>query len=108
MANEGVIADPESTVANFHKALQGMGITAHAPTAGSIIEISGPDDGGIEVALRKITSGLSAARLVLVILQKANTHLYNRVKHVGDVKVGVPIVCVVGSSNKNNTLQTSR
>lgn len=37
LANEGVIADQESTVANFHKALQGMGITAHAPTAGSMI-----------------------------------------------------------------------
>ena len=37
LANEGVIADQESTVASFHKVLQGMGITAHAPTAGSMI-----------------------------------------------------------------------
>lgn len=97
LANPRVIADPESAVAKFHKALQDMGISAHAPKAGSAIEISGPDDIQIEAELKRITSGQSPASLVLIILQDVDTGLYNRVKHAGDVKVGVHTVCVVGT-----------
>ncbi len=37
-------ASLRSTVAKFHGALQEMGITAAAPTPGSRIVVSGPDD----------------------------------------------------------------
>lgn len=89
-------ASLQSTVAKFHRALQDMGITAAAPTPGSGIVVSGPDDVKIESALNKAPGDPGQARLVLIILPSAYTLLYNRVKHIGDVKVGVHTVCVVG------------
>ena len=90
-------ASLRSTVAKFHGALQEMGITAAAPTPGSRIMVSGPDDVKIESALKKAPGDPRQARLVLIILPSAHTLLYNQVKHIGDVKVGVHTVCVVGS-----------
>ena len=90
-------ASSKSTVANFHRALQDMGITAAAPKPGSRIVINGPDDARIETALKNAPGDPRLARLVLVILPFANTPLYNHIKHAGDVKVGVHTVCVVGS-----------
>lgn len=90
-------ASLHSTVAQFHRALQDMGITATAPTPGSRVVVSGPDDTKIETALKNVPGDPRQARLVLIILPTAHTLLYNRVKHAGDVKVGVHTVCVVGS-----------
>ena len=98
MINAAGTAGPGPAVDKFHKALLGMGITADRPTAGSSIVISGPDDMQIENTLRNITSGSSPARLVLVILPSSDALLYNRVKHTGDVKVGVHTVCVLRSN----------
>lgn len=90
-------ASLQTTVAQFHRALQVRGITAAAPTQGSRIVVSGPDDMRIETALKNVPGDPRQARLVLVVLPTTPTLLYNRVKHVGDVKVGVHTVCVVGS-----------
>lgn len=85
------------TVAQFHKALQDMGITATAPKPGSRILIKDLDDPRIETALKNAPGDPGQTRLVLIILPIAHTLLYNRVKHLGDVKVGVHTICVVGS-----------
>ena len=87
----------QSTVAQFHKALQDMGITAAAPTPGSRIVVNTPDDMRIDTALKNVAGDPRQTRLVLIIIPVANTPLYNRIKHIGDVKVGVHTVCVVGS-----------
>ncbi|KAL9591578.1 MAG: hypothetical protein Q9179_007584, partial [Wetmoreana sp. 5 TL-2023] len=90
-------ASLQSTVAQFHKALQDMGITAAAPTPGSRIVVNTPDNTRIETALKNVAGDPRQTRLVLIIITTVNTLLYNRVKHIGDVKVGVHTVCVVGS-----------
>lgn len=85
------------TVAEFHKALQEVGITAAAPTPAQRVMISGPDDTKIETGFKKLPSDPRQANFVLVILPFKDTPLYNRVKHVGDVKLGIHTVCVVAS-----------
>ncbi|KAL9010648.1 MAG: hypothetical protein Q9173_004437 [Seirophora scorigena] len=86
-----------STVAQFHQALLNMGIHASPPRPGMRLMVSGPDDTSIETTLKNVPGDPKYARLVLVILPIAHTLLYNRIKHAGDVKVGVHTVCVVGS-----------
>ena len=90
-------ASLQFTVARFHSALQDMGISAAAPTPGSKIIINGPNDPRIETALKNVPSDPRQVRLVLIILPVKHTLLYNRIKHLGDVKVGVHTICVVGS-----------
>lgn len=99
-SNRGVIPEAELnfTVAKFHRALQGMGIIVERPFAGSTIWVDSSDDIKIEAELRRIASSVkNPARFVLVILPEVESRMYNRVKHAGDVKVGVHTVCVVGS-----------
>ncbi len=90
-------ASLQSTVLKFHKALQGIGITAALPTPGSRVVVGGPDDTKIENAFNNIQGDSRQARLVLVILPINHKLLYDRIKHIGDVKLGVHTVCVVGS-----------
>lgn len=85
-----------STVTQFYRALQDIGVTAAAPTKGSRIIVSGPDDTRIKTALKNIPGDQRQARLILIILLTVYTLLYNRVKHAGDIKVGVHIICVIG------------
>lgn len=99
-SNRGLISEAELkfTVGKFHIALQGMGIIVEPPFAGSTIRVDSPDDIKIEAELRRIASSVkNPARFVLVILPEVEQRMYNRVKHAGDVKVGVHTVCVVGS-----------
>ena len=84
------------TMSKFHQALQGIGITAQAPTPGSRVMVNGPDDPKIEAAFKSVPGDPRQARFVLVIIPTKHTLLYNRVKHIGDVKVGVHTICVVG------------
>ena len=89
-----------SIMAQFHRTLQNMGIAAPAPINGSRLVINSPNDPNIENALKK-------APLMLVILPVKDTQLYNRVKQIGDVKLGVHTICVVGSklANERGQLQ---
>ncbi|KAF7505467.1 hypothetical protein GJ744_000714 [Endocarpon pusillum] len=89
----------QSTMAEFHRALQKVGISAAPPKPGSsiVVNLNGPEDMKIETALRDATGDPRQASLVLVILPIQHTLLYNRIKHIGDVKVGVHTICVVGS-----------
>jgi eukaryotic translation initiation factor 2C len=82
-----------------------MGITAPAPVPGSRIRLDGPDDPQIENQLKALAGHPTRAKVVLVILPIAHRQLYNRIKHAGDVKVGVHTVCVVGSKFAKGQLQ---
>lgn len=99
-SNKGVISEAELkfTVGKFHRTLRDIGIIADPPFAGSTIRVDSPDDIKIEAELRRIASSKNnPARFVLVILPEVESRMYNRVKHAGDVKVGIHTVCVVGS-----------
>ena len=85
-----------STMKLFHQALLGIGIEATAPTPGPRIIVNTPDDTQIETALKNLAGDSKQTRLVLIIIPASNTPLYNRIKQIGDVKVGVHTVCVVG------------
>ena len=95
----------EATVNAFHKSLQDMGMTVASPSPGSRILINGLNDSRnddennekIEAGLKRVLRPGNITGLVLVVLPAVNTELYNRVKRIGDVKVGVHTVCVVGS-----------
>lgn len=86
-----------------------MGIIVEPPFAGSTIRVDSPDDIKIETELRKIASSVkNPARFVLVILPEVESRMYNRVKHAGDVKVGVHTVCVAGSKFAHDGQQVQR
>ena len=51
----------------------------------------------IEKAFEKVIGLPEKPRLLLVILPRTDTAIYNRVKFLGDVKTGIHTVCVVGS-----------
>lgn len=100
-----------STVTQFYRALQDIGVTAAAPTKGSRIIVSGPDDTRIKTALKNIPGDQRQARLILIILLTVYTLLYNRVKHAGDIKVGVHIIVLSVSNllrHNRSTLRMSR
>ena len=83
----------QSLMQEFHNALQKIGITASAPTRGSTIMVNGPDDMQVDSAMKTAST---TWKLLLVILPAPNTALYNRIKHVGGVKVGIHTICVIG------------
>ena len=88
-------SDPEDvtgTARSLGQILINMGIKVGAPKRGNRIAISGPDDVNIETTLRMLD-----VPLVLVVLPIKNTPLYNRIKYICDVKLGVHTICVVGS-----------
>ena len=87
-----------STLAQFHKHLQTAGITAAKHTQGSWLKVHSPNDVEIESAMKNLAGDPTRARLILVILPFRATLLYNQIKHIGDVKLGVHTVCVIGEN----------
>ena len=87
----------QSTMAQFHNALKDIGITADEAPQGSRIAVNTPDDPQIETSLKNAPGNPRQIRFVLVIIPTVHTVLYNRIKHIGDVKLGLHTVCVVGS-----------
>ena len=90
-------ASLQANVAHFYRSLQEMGITVDPPIQGSRVVLNGPDDVRIETTLKNISGKPTQAGLVLIILPAVNIPLYNRIKHIGDVRIGVHTICVVGS-----------
>ena len=90
-------ASLRATVAGFHEALEKVGIKAEEPKPGLSIEVSSPDDKQIENALNQKFGDPKLKRLVLVILPKKEKPMYDWIKYLGDVRLGVHTVCVVGS-----------
>ena len=82
----------QPTITNFTKALQNVGIAAATPQRGMEVAINGPDDPALETSLKNYPF-----KVLLVVLPKVDTGLYNRIKFIGDVKLGIHTICVVGS-----------
>jgi eukaryotic translation initiation factor 2C len=103
-----VFQDRQSAIdamAKFHTALKGMGINVPPPAPGSKLTIARPD-GGKSENLQKLDRELEGAlnrapqgqvRMMLIILPVAHTLLYNRIKYIADVKLGIHTICVVGT-----------
>ena len=87
----------QSTMAQFHQALKDIGITVDEAPQGARIVVNGPDDAQIETRLKIAAGDPKQTRLVLVIIPTVDKILYNRIKLIGDVRLGVHTVCVVGS-----------
>ena len=56
--------------------------------------IRGSDDEELDA---KIKGAAGPLKLLLVVLPASDTALYNRIKHIGDVKAGIHTICIVGS-----------
>ena len=80
----------------FHNALTRAGIKARQPEGGPPVSMANPDDPALEEGLKDVKEDLC-----LVILPEKHTVLYNRVKTICDLKLGVHTVCVVGSKVTN-------
>ncbi|MCJ1386039.1 hypothetical protein MMC17_009164 [Xylographa soralifera] len=87
------------TKINFRKALADNGVIAPPPT--EIPDLALPRgsnyDAIIDDRLSKIPKMLPNVKFLLIVLPKADTGLYNRIKYCGDVSYGLHTVCVVGS-----------
>ena len=90
-SNQYNLASLQPTMAKFHKALQDVGMTAAPPIRGKEVVINSPDDPTLEANLK------NPFGILLVILPTADRQLYNRIKFIGDVKLGTHTICVVGS-----------
>ena len=78
-----------------------MSISALAPKQAPKYQVNAADDMEIENVLDRAPRDAGQARLVLVILPEANTALYNKVKQIGDIKLGVHTICMMGSKFSN-------
>ncbi|MCJ1392530.1 hypothetical protein MMC18_005398 [Xylographa bjoerkii] len=87
------------TKLNFRNALTANGVTAPPPT--DIPDLALPPgsnyDTVIDDRFSKIPKMLPNVKFLLIILPKADTGIYNRIKYCGDVVYGLHTVCVVGS-----------
>ena len=81
-----------NTIRSFLQTLSAMGLGNNLlQPSGSRILINSPSHTDIEKEFKK------RPKLLLVILPRNDTQLYNHIKQLGDVKYGVHTVCVVGS-----------
>ena len=92
----------QDTITEFQKVLKRTGLSVAPPAPGSRIAIRDPDDTQIDTVLKGLSASL---KLLLVIIPLNNVALYNRIKHVGDVKAGIHTICVVGSKLAKSQVQ---
>ena len=86
----------DPTVEKFSNSLQAVGIDKGEKFPGNFLHLKDPDDVQLEETLKRAAN--KGIRLLLVILPSVDTGLYNRIKHIGDVKAGLHTVCVVRSN----------
>ena len=88
----------EMSVARFGAALAKLGIGASKHKPGITIGVGNPPNKKpIEDALKHLSGpGGNNSKLILVVLPSDLALLYNQVKQVGDVKLGIHTVCVIG------------
>ena len=87
------------TKINFRDALTANGVTAPPPKDIPDLTLGpGPNyDTEIDRRFEMIPTNLPDVKFLLIILPKADTGIYNRIKYCGDVLHGLHTVCVVGS-----------
>ena len=93
-----------NTLNQFTDGLRATGLTIAdpEPKKWARIAIERPDDPQIATSLKHLSS---LSRLALVVLPQNNTVLYNHIKHVADVQIGIHTVCVVAENLARKGLQ---
>ncbi|MCJ1312052.1 hypothetical protein MMC25_005726 [Agyrium rufum] len=89
------------TIQSFIAELKNCGLNAAAggaPISEGISLNSSNDIRTVEEGLASLKD--QGLKLALVIIPENNAILYNTIKHVGDVKVGIHTICVVGNDKK--------
>ncbi|CAK7201643.1 hypothetical protein SEUCBS139899_004352 [Sporothrix eucalyptigena] len=94
-------ADVQRLLQQFHGVLRdsGMAVAAPALPMSAVLAGDGLDDPKLPEKLQ--AAAAHNCQLLLVILPAAPIPLYNRIKQLGDVRLGVHTVCVVGSKLAN-------
>ena len=93
------------TVGELRTTLQNMGVSAPAPIQGSRVVLKDPNDVALEQVFQRATTGKMGIKLLLVILPSKNAIVYNRVKHLGDVKFGLHTICSVSTNFTKSNVQ---
>lgn len=100
--------DGQKEVLNTLKAFQvimiEMGIKIGAPIDGKRIQLSGIEDRGLDAELKRLAAVLD----FLYIILPDKTPVYDRIKHICDVKLGLVNVCCIGKSLQRNDNQYFR
>ncbi|KAL7791377.1 Piwi domain-containing protein [Trichoderma ceciliae] len=82
-------------VRSFHAVLNDTGITASVPLQPfQRLQLNDTDDPQLDALVKRAASSL---QLLFVILPATPIPLYNRIKHLGDVKYGIHTICSVGT-----------
>lgn len=87
--------DLHGQMLKFHEALKKTGVLAPPPAMGQRLNLNESLD-GVEGVFQ------GNFKLMLVILPKADTQLYNRIKFLGDVKYGVHTICITAAKLQKN------
>jgi hypothetical protein len=84
---------------NLNNVLGDTGIAASAPLQPfQRLQLDGNEDPQLDALMKRAASSL---QLLFVILPATPIPLYNRIKHLGDVKYGIHTVCSVGNKIAN-------
>jgi hypothetical protein len=81
------------TIKTFGQALVAVGLDVAPPLQGQRLELNDTNDATLDVKLRSAAQNIL---LLFIILPGANIPLYNRIKHLGDVKHDIHTICTVG------------
>ena len=79
----------------FYESLKKTGVMAPPPTKGQKFDLNGSLE-GVERVFQ------CTFKLMLIILPKADTQLYNRIKFLGDVRYGVHTICFTAAKLKKS------
>jgi eukaryotic translation initiation factor 2C len=80
-------------IKTFGQALMAAGMNVAAPLAGQRLELNDMDDARLDIKMEAAARNLE---LLLIILPDTPIPIYNRIKHLGDVKYGIHTICTVG------------
>lgn len=88
----------DQLVSRFSSMLRKRGINAQPPIPEIQVPLAGrPDgEGRIDRAFKKATKHPHKPLLLLIILPKADTAIYNHINYLGDNKTGIHTICMVG------------
>lgn len=82
--------------AAFHDCITTMGISLPAPKLARL-EVRSNEDPGIESKMKEFSA---SAQFLVVVLPDKNPELYRHIKRLGDIRYGIPTVCVQALEGK--------
>lgn len=80
----------------FSRVMNRSGISGDVPKGGRELQLANVNDPKLQSELQR-----SREKLLLIILPAWNTALYNRIKYLADVEIGIHTVCVVAEKFQN-------